>query len=110
MMKTPKGGQIPKTPTLGGKSLGTHIKGSGIPEAITGASPMPRMMGNYSKTPPAYLAGGTGDPIDPTGHPGAVAIRGGSGGIKTHPKLGGIGPGPMGATGTGAFPQDTDQS
>jgi len=104
---------LPKIATTGR----THVKGMGVPEHITGSAPLPRMMGNYAKTPPAYLApppsdgvgGSAGGSMDPTSHPGAVAIRGGS--IKRHPKTGDMGPGPMDTPGSNtSYPKDIDQA
>jgi hypothetical protein len=103
-----------KAPAVGhgGKGARTHINGMGIPDTITGAAPLPRMMGNYAKTPPAYLSGSPdgsgGDIPDPTGHPGATSIRGGS--MKSRPKMGGLGPGRDGGMGDNSPPQNMDQT
>jgi hypothetical protein len=82
------------------KSIAHQFLGRGEKDGITGSAALPRMMGNYSKTPPAYLAsGGEGASGPGMPHPGVSEIRGGSGGMKTHPKFGGLGPGTMGAMG-----------
>ena len=92
-----------------GSASKTHIKGMGMPENITGSAPLPRMMNNCAKTPPAYLAPGGAGGVDPTAHAGAVAIRGGS--MKRHPKQGDMGPGPMDTTGSNtSYPKDIDQA
>jgi hypothetical protein len=84
-----------KAPGKGGAS---QTLAPGQKDSITGADPLARMMGHYGKTPPAYL-GPSPTPVSPSAHPAMNEIRGQSGGIKKHPKEGGIGPGPEGAVG-----------
>lgn len=81
---------------------------SGMKDSITGSDPVTRSLGNYSKAPPAYMP-----QPDPTvlSHAGSTIIRGGAGGVKKHPKMGGLGPGPMGAAGANNdYAKDIDQS
>ena len=112
MLKATKGAGTPEA-LFGG--TGADGKGSkrqslapGMRDSITGSPPLARMMGHYGKNPPSYLAD-AGPTPSPTGHPAMSEVRGGSGGIKAHPKEGGIGPGPMGATGSATtYAKDPD--
>ena len=100
MLKATKGGTPEALFGTGadGKGSKRQSLGRGEKDVITGSGGIARSMGNYSKAPPAYLApGGASEP--PTHHPAMNEVRGGSGGMKTHPKMGGIGPGTMGAIG-----------
>ncbi len=59
----------------------------------TGGNPGMHSLGHYGKAPPllggAQIEGG----VDPTAHPGAKVIRGGSGAMRSHIMVGGLGPG-----------------
>lgn len=80
--------------------------GSGI-SALGGGSSAQHSMNDYGKKPPALLGGEQmAGGMDPTAHKGASMIRGGSGGMRTHIREGGLGPGPMSTPG----PSDTDYS
>lgn len=80
--------------------------GKGISN-LGGGSSLAHSMNAYGKKPPALL-GGTqmAGGVDPTAHAGAKMIRGGSGGMRSHIRQGGLGPGSMGAPG----PSDTNYS
>jgi hypothetical protein len=76
---------------------------SGIMSTITPGDPMDRSMGQYGKagTPMTAMVGGLPTPgSDPTKSMGDPTIKDGTGGIKSHPKFGGIGPGMSGGMGT----------
>ena len=76
---------------------------------LTPGNPVSRMMGQYGKATPAYMPPDTAD--RPPTHPAMNEVRGQSGGVKAHPREGGIGPGPMGATGSATtYAKDQDQT
>jgi hypothetical protein len=77
------------------------LPGLGAKASITGGDPLSRAMGQYAKGH-SYLTPADGQPtdVDPTLHAGANAVRGSKGGVKTHPREGGIGPGPNGSHGS----------
>jgi hypothetical protein len=83
-----------------GKGGKTQKMAPGTMGTITGGNVFARMMGNYAKKPPAPLDAGPAAPgaSDPTMHGNAHSVR--PGGMKKHPKLGGIGPGPNGSYGS----------
>jgi hypothetical protein len=80
--------------------IGSQKLAAGQKATITGGDPFSRMMGQYGKGH-SYVGAPT-DPAasDPTKHAGAQTVRGGKGGVKTHPRQGGIGPGPNGSYGS----------
>ena len=81
--------------------------GKGI-SALGGGSPAAHSMNNYGKQKAPGLLGGqqmTGG-VDPTAHKGAMVIRGQSGAMRPHVRMGGLGPGKESTPG----PSDTDYS
>lgn len=93
---------------------------AGARSAMTGGDPMARMLGHYGKTPGepkgtgtgpqgvklSSLGGGDVSPdvtpdVAPAHDPGA-AVRDATGGMKRHPRLGGLGPGMLGGYGAGS--------
>jgi hypothetical protein len=83
-----------------GKAIQSQKLALGQKDTITGSEPLSRMMGQYGKGH-SYVGGAAPDTnMDPTKHAGSQAIRGGQGGVKAHPRQGGIGPGPNGSTGS----------
>jgi hypothetical protein len=82
-----------------GKGSSRQTLMAGQRATITGGDPLNRMMGHYGKNAPALLPGDSSPDDRPPMHPAMNEVRGQSGGIKEHPKFGGIGPGTMGAVG-----------
>lgn len=83
------------------QNLGSVVgrRGAGMAQ-ITGGDPVAHSLGHYGKNGPAELAGMTGTTTpSPTAHAGMKSIKGGSGGIRSHVREGGLGPGKVGRPG-----------
>jgi hypothetical protein len=81
--------------------------GKGI-TALGGGSPAAHAVNNYGKKSTPGLLGGQlmGAGKDPTAHAGATMIRGQSGAMRPHVRMGGLGPGKESTPG----PSNTDYS
>lgn len=81
-------------------------RGAGL-STQTGGDPLAHSMGHYGKDGVPLLAGAPMPAsVDPTSHAGARMIRGGTGGMRSHIRQGGLGPGNMSTPG----PSNTDYS
>lgn len=81
--------------------------GKGL-NGLGGGSPAAHAMNNYGKQKAPGLIGGQqmAGGVDPTAHKGAQMVRGGSGGMRSHVRMGGLGPGKMSTPG----PSDSNYS
>jgi hypothetical protein len=73
-------------------------RGAGM-SSIGGGDPGLHSVNHYGKTAPPLLGGGLTGGVNPTAHAGVKMIRGGSGGIRSNVREGGLGPGKMSTPG-----------
>ena len=113
--QSPKGGGLPAVGFGGKGSRQQALAGPGAKATLGGGNPLSQSLGQYGKghsfssgspgvSPAAGpdLSAGLSDPasVNPTMHPGVSVVRDGSGGIRAHPRQGGLGPTDNSAGGT----------
>ena len=105
----PSIGPLPVLVPPQGKDIASQKLSLGQKDSITGGDPLSRSMGQYGKGH-SYLGGAQPSVnSDPTKHAGSQVVRGSQGGVKTHPREGGIGPGPNGSVGSEtAYPKQEE--